>query len=111
LCTPEELRRRLVNATGLNHPPVSLSISTLQALRRHFRHGAELTLFLPYYYDFFFSLIFTADDTGLLQRLFPPTFWANVATLNVICVAESPALWTKFQLYNLRETYPYKSSF
>jgi len=95
----------------LDHPPVRLRVPAFRAFGGYFGHCAELPLLLPHYYDLLLRPVLTADGTGLFQRLLPPTFGAYITPFDVVSVAESPALWTKFQSMNLRDTYPYKSGF
>ncbi len=45
---PVELGHTLVNASGLNHPPLGLKVITFLAFNCGFWHNAELFLFLTH---------------------------------------------------------------
>ena len=97
LCAPVELRHALVDAPGLNHPPISLIVTAFLAQNLGLGHGAELPLLLAHH-DYLLDVftVLTGNLQGLLQGLLPLTVGAYVTLLNRVWLTERPALWTKF---------------
>ena len=97
LGAPVELCSTLVDAPGLDHPPVSLIVTAFLALDLCLGHRAELTLLLTHHYDLFVLFGVAHYCSGLLQRLLIPALGANIALFTRVCLTESPTLWTELQ--------------
>lgn len=53
LSTPEELGRRLIGSSGLNHPPMGLVVITFWAFDLDCWHGTGFRFFFPNYGNLF----------------------------------------------------------
>ena len=102
LCAPVELGHALVDAPGLDHPPLRLHAVTFLAFNLGLGHRADFFLLLSHHDDLLDVFIaVTGNLQGVFQRLFPFTLGAYVTFLYRVWLTKRPALWTK--LYHFIE--------